>query len=383
MTGAKARLIVSAQKLCISADSHVVEAPEVFAGLEERFGDQAPKIVHHAEYGDILALPGMPPRPNFGVGRFGIAGHYANDPETMEMIRRGYDGMRPGVLNPLERLKDQEIDGIDAEVLYPSLLFSIYRMPDPAVIDATFKNYNDWIANYASQSAGRLFPLACISLFDIASATAEMNRAKSIGHRGVCIPCVPPADRPYSDPYYEPFWAAAEELAMPMEMHIFTTANPNHGLPNWGPIMNYALAQAGMANVIGDMICGGVCARHPGLRLVPTEWETGWIGHFLQRLDWALLREPQAAAEEVREKPSYYFHQNFLMTFEDDRIGIMTRDDIGVRNLMWGSDYPHHDSIFPRSQEVLDDIFHDVSEEDRYRITVANCCELYRLPFEY
>jgi predicted TIM-barrel fold metal-dependent hydrolase len=71
------------------------------------------------------------------------------------------------------------------------------------------------------------------------------------------------------------------------------------------------------------------------------------------------------------------------MTFEDDLIGVMTREQIGVRNLMWGSDYPHHDSIFPRSQEVLDDIFDGVSDEDRHRITVANCCELYNLPFEY
>jgi predicted TIM-barrel fold metal-dependent hydrolase len=204
-----------------------------------------------------------------------------------------------------------------------------------------------------------------------------------MGHRGGCIPCVPPQDRPYSDPYYDRFWAKAVELNMPLQMHIFTTAATNHGLPNWGPIMNYALAHTGLAAVIGDLICGGVCARFPELRFVPTEWETGWVGHFLQRLDWALMREPSTAAEEVREAPSFYFHQNFMVTFEDDRIGIMTRDDIGVRNLMWGSDYPHHDSIFPRSQEVLNDIFDGVSAEDRYRITVANCCELYDLPFDY
>lgn len=371
------------KQLCISADSHVVEPPEVFAGLEERFGDQAPKVIHHPEYGDILSIPGQPLRPNFGVGRLGIAGHYANDPATMELIRQGYAGMRPGVLDPVKRLDDQALDGIDAEILYPSLMFGIYRFPNRDVVTATFKNFNDWIANYCSQAPGRLFPLACIPLYDVDVGIAELERVAKLGHKGGCIPCVPPADKPYSDPYYDRFWAAAQDLRMPLEMHIFTTANPNHGLPNWGPILNYALAQAGIAAVIGDLICGGVCARFPGLRFVPTEWETGWVGHFLQRLDWALLREPSAAAEEVREKPSEYFHRNFLMTFEDDRIGIMTREQIGVRNLMWGSDYPHHDSIFPRSQEVLDDIFAGVPDEERYRITAANCCELYGLPFEY
>jgi predicted TIM-barrel fold metal-dependent hydrolase len=372
-----------AQKLCISADSHVVETPEIFEGLEARFGDQAPNIIHHPEYGDILSVPGQPLRPNFGVGRLGIAGHFANDPETIELIHKGYAGMRPGVLDPVARMKDQDLDGIDAEVLYPSVLFAIYRLPNPAIVTAVFKNYNDYLWNYCSQEPKRLFPLSCIPLQDIDEGIAELERAAKMGHRGGCIPCVPPADRPYSDRSYDRFWAKAVELKMPLQMHIFTTATTNHGLPNWGPITNYALAHAGLAAVISDIICGGVCARFPELRFVPTEWETGWVGHFLQRLDWALMREPSTAAPEVTEMPSEYFHRNFLMTFEDDRIGILTREQIGVRNLMWGSDYPHHDSIFPRSQEVLDDIFEGVSEEDRYRITVANCCELYGLPFEY
>ena len=374
---------MTARSLCISADSHIVEAPEVFAGLEQRFGDEAPKVVRHPEYGDMLVIPGQPIRANFGVGRYGIAGLYANDPATVERIRRGYDGVRPGVMDPVKRIEDQEIDGIDAEVLYPSLLFAVYRMQNREALTATFKNYNDWLANYCAQVPHRLFPLACIPLFDIDTAIEELERAKALGHRGGCIPCVPPADLPYSDRHYDRFWAAAEELRMPLAMHIFTTATANHGLPNWGPIANYALAQAGLGAVISDIICGGVTARYPELRFVPTEWETGWVAHFLQRLDWAMHREPAGAAPEVVENPSWYFHRNFLMTFEDDKVGVMTREDIGVRNLMWGNDYPHHDSIFPNSQAILDQIFAGVSAEDRYRITVANCCELYGLPFEY
>jgi predicted TIM-barrel fold metal-dependent hydrolase len=264
------------------------------------------------------------------------------------------------------------------------VLFAVYRLTNREIIAATFRNYNDWLANYCSQAPHRLFPLACIPLYeDVDMGIAELERAKKLGHRGGCIPCVPPADAPYSDRRYDRFWEAAQEMNMPLGMHVFTTANPNHGLPNWGPITNYALAQAGIAAVMSDLIIGGVCARYPRLKFVPTEWETGWVGHFLQRLDWALMREPATAAPEVVEAPSEYFHRNFLMTFEDDLIGIMSRHQIGVRNLMWGSDFPHHDSIFPNSQAVLDDIFEGVPDEERYRITVANCCELYDLPFEY
>jgi uncharacterized protein len=369
-----------AQQLCISGDSHVVEPPEVFAGLEQRFGEEAPKIVHDPERGDVLTVAG---KFRLAVGRLGIAGHYVNDPATQEMIRRGYAGMRPGVMDPIARLKDQETDGIDAEVIYPSVMFGVYSITNPAIVAATFRNYNDWTANYCSQAPKRLFPLACIPLHDVDAAIEELHRAVKMGHRGACIPCVPPSDRPYSDRAYDPFWQTAQELRTPLLMHIFTTAAPNHGLPDWGPITNYALAHTGVAAVMSDLICGGVCARFPDLRFVPTEWETGWVGHFIQRLDWALHRTPSAAAEEVKERPSEYFRRNFIVTFEDDRIGIMTRNEIGVRNLMWGNDYPHHDSIFPRSQEVLDEIFEGVPDEDRYRITVANCCELYNLPFDY
>jgi predicted TIM-barrel fold metal-dependent hydrolase len=369
-----------AGRLCISADAHVVEPPEVFAGLQERFGEEAPRIVHDDVRGDVLVIGAG---QGFPVGRFGIAGHYVNDPETQAMIRRGYAGMRPGVLNPVERIKDQAIDGVDAEVIYPSVLFFVYGMRNPKVIAATFRNYNDWLANYCSQAPARLFPLCAIPLHDVDEGVAELERAARQGHRGACIPCVAPADRPYPDHAYDRFWAAAQDLRLPLAMHIFTGAQPNHGLPAWGPILNYALAHAGVAVTIGQLICGGVCARFPDLKFVPTEWETGWVAQFISRLDWALHRSPQDAAPEVKEKPSEYFRRHFLMTFEDDRIGIMTREEIGVRNLMWGNDYPHHDSIFPHSQKVLDEIFAGVPAEDRYRITAANCCELYGLPFEY
>jgi predicted TIM-barrel fold metal-dependent hydrolase len=148
--------------------------------------------------------------------------------------------------------------------------------------------------------------------------------------------------------------------------------------------MSYCLWPTGMAKVIGDLIWSGVAARYPKLKFVMTEFETGWIAQFLQRLDWSIHRVPASVIPaEVTESGTHYWHQNFIATFEDDRVGLMTRNEIGVHNLMWGSDFPHHDSTFPRSQDVLDEIFEGVPDEDRFRITVANCVELYKLPIEY
>ena len=277
---------------------------------------------------------------NLTVGRFGIAGNYANDPKTQEMIRTGYSAMRPGVLDPIARVKDQELDGIDAEVLLPSVLLGLNTLPNPKVIDATYHNYNDWVFNYASQSPKRLYPTACIPLHDVDLAIEELRRAKNMGHVGANIPCVPPLDKPYSDHYYDRFWAEAQELGTPLVMHFLTSALPNHGLPSTENGTGYGLAAYAIQRVIVSIIASGVCARYPKLQFVPTEWETGWVAHFLKRMDWSTYVNKSAMAQECDMSFSDYFHQNFSVTFEDDLVGIQTRHGIRRREYDVGLRFP-------------------------------------------
>jgi predicted TIM-barrel fold metal-dependent hydrolase len=373
-------MTTTTKTLCISADSHVVEPGEVFAGLDKRFGDRAPRMEYLEERGDTVNLGNG--NYGFSVGLSLLAGTDPGAPESLEMAKKGFEIARPGVLDPKARWEEQTIDGIDAEVLYPTLFFHIYSIEDIEIVNAAFANYNDWLCNYASQLPGRLFPLSLVHLNDIPHAIEEMERTAELGAVGVCIPCTAPPDRLYSDPYYDPFWAAAQEMKMPLTMHIFTGATPNHGLPNWGR-QNSTLANVGIQRSIMDLITGGVCERFPDLRFVPTEFETGWVAHFLQRFDWNWHRAGGFRTYQLmKRRPGEYWHQNFLITFEDDEIGIRTRDIIGVDNLMWGNDYPHGDSIYPDSQNILDRIFEGVPSDERYKITAANVCKLYHLPFE-
>ena len=152
-------------------------------------------------------------------------------------------------------------------------------------------------------------------MHDPALAIEELKRSKAMGHVGANIPCVPPPNAPYSDPMYENFWNAAEELEMPLVMHFLTSTQPNHGLPE-GMAMGtgYGLAAFAMQRVIVDIIGGGVCARHPKLKFIITEWETGWIAHFLQRMDWAFHAHYRNKPEELTESFSHYWHQNFVGT---------------------------------------------------------------------
>jgi predicted TIM-barrel fold metal-dependent hydrolase len=130
---------------------------------------------------------------------------------------------------------------------------------------------------------------------------------------------------------------------------------------------------------IAEMIFSGVFERFPGLRVVSAENDIGWIGNFLERMDHRLTRKRYAVYRDppLSLMPSEYFRRNVAATFMNDRVGIVTRDLAGVANLMWSSDYPHHESTWPDSQQVFTALFDGVPERDRRRIVAENAAALY------
>ena len=369
--------------LCISGDSHIVEPAEFFEPLKKTFGDRAPHMA--------VTNPDMGPQLQMGNGKVGLpaAGFLQQNadytsPKAKEDMKRGYDLALPGCYDVAERVKEQDQDGIDAEVLYPSILFNVYQVEDINIVKATFDLYNDWITDYCKPEPDRLFALGALQMYDLDHAILEMERCKAMGHVGVCIPATAPPDHLYVDPWYDKFWAAAQDMDMSLNMHIFTGATDNHGLaPRQAPSRaNGAMAFAGAAMTVADIIQSGVVDRFPNLKVVITEFETGWIAHLLKRLDWAYIRGGGERAMGLPMMPSHYWKRNFYATFEDDPLGIATRDFIGTETLIWGNDYPHGDSVFPHSQQVLNEILSECTDEERWQMTVKNTVELYNLPFE-
>jgi predicted TIM-barrel fold metal-dependent hydrolase len=392
-------MALSAQSL-ISADSHVVEPPAVFAGLAQRFGDEAPRIESVEGAADTIVIParGLTAVP---AAQLGIAGHRLDpgrsierrrghkpipedksDPYVKEILGRGYAGLREGLLRGAARATDQEQDGIAAEVLYPSFFFSVFGLDHADLVIAAFRNYNDWLADYCRSGGERLIGLALIPLHDPAAGAKEIERALRMGFRGGCIPCTAPVDRPYRDPAYERVWAAAEEADFPLSMHAGTNG-PRRRAIGAGPRFDYLIAYAGVAvsvqQTLAELICQGVAHRHPRLKFVVAEFNTGWIGHWIDRLDQAVRRTPEAAADCLDLLPSEYWRRQFYATFEDDRAGVLTREMVGVKNLLWANDYPHLDSTWPCSHQILDEIMYDVAPEERRAMTHGNAAALYRI----
>ena len=263
-------------------------------------------------------------------------------------------------------------------MLYPSVFFRIFGLQDIEIVTACFRNYNDWMRSYCSESPTRLVGLALLPMQDPESAAVELDRVVKLGFRGGCIPCTAPGGRPYHDTAYDPVWARAEEAGFPLSMHIFTGAHGGaSGLSGLDPITSYASAATIIQFTFTDLICQGVAHRFPGLKFVSAEFNTGWIANWLERLDHSLYRSRSAAPDYVDLTPSEYWRRQFYATFEDDRHGILTRDSIGTNTLMWGNDFPHHDAVWPNSQRVLDEMFEGVPEEVRRETTVLNAARLY------
>ena len=383
----------------ISADSHVVEGREVFTGLADRFGDEAPRIMDVGDQVDAIVVParGM---HGVSVARMGMAatrllrneplerkpGHkpdvaHMQAPEIVALFKKGYAGMRRGLVNGAYRHEDQDIDGLAAEFLYPGF-FGMFSLENTALLVALQKNYNDWLYDYTTASKGRLFGLPAIPVQDLDAAAAEIDRVAKMGFKGGCIPCTSPADRPYFDDAYEPVWARAEEAGLPLSMHVGTNAYvpaARRSRPfRADAIADYAATQSAVQRTIVEFMCRGVCERHPNLKLVVAEFNAGWIAHWLDRVDQGLQRERRNMDEPFSgTPPREVWRRQFYATIEDDRPALATREFIGVDNLMWGSDYPHTDSTWPCSGEVLDELFEGVPDEDRAKITRDNAKALY------
>ena len=112
------------------------------------------------------------------------------------------------------------------------------------------------------------------------------------------------------------------------------------------------------------------------------EHELSWIPHFLDRLDYTYTQRTQNGVwYRYKEDmlPSDYFHRNVFLAFQEDALGIRDRDIIGVDNLLWGSDYPHSESTFPRSRQILEEILVECTEEEKSKITGENAARVYHL----
>ena len=213
----------------ISSDSHVFEPADLWTSrVEAKFQDRAPHVVRREEDDtDWWVCDGV---KGLSGGSGGSQAGKRFVPEERDSLTFGdkMENVRPGAYIPEEHLKDLDLDGIDADVLYPTQGLFLYSVPDSALLTALCKAYNDWLAEFCQPFPQRLKGIGMLNVDDVAESVRELERCAKLGLSGALITVYPLEERAYDSPAYEPVWAAAQDLALPLSLHIAT----NRSTPN-------------------------------------------------------------------------------------------------------------------------------------------------------
>ena len=372
----------------ISSDNHVVEPADLWTSrVESKYAWRAPHV-ESMEDGDWWMCDGL---KVLGASTGANVGSRFLDPDNKSSSSRHEDA-RPGGWIPEEHVKDLDVDGMDVSILYPTVGFMLYGTPDSQLLDAICRSYNDWVAEFCGAIPKRLKGIAMINTDDVQVGIKELERCAKMGYVGAMIAVYPIPEQLYDNPAYEPFWAAAQDLGMPLSLHI----NGNR-FSYWDPATSRGAFECNAdywpRMSLCDIILSGVFERFPKLQVGSVEHELSWAPHFLDRMDYTYTdrmppkidssQEPRQLHHRARFKdgmlPSDYFRSNCFLGFQEDALGIKMRDLIGVDTLQWGADYPHNESTFPRSREILDNILADCTEEEKAKIVGGNAERMYRL----
>jgi predicted TIM-barrel fold metal-dependent hydrolase len=361
----------------ISGDSHVLEPGDLWTRrlAGGPFADRAPRLVEAGGAHHFL-IDGLDPQPVSLPGAAGV---------ESEALREGgsVGDTRAGGWDLDARLADQDVDGVDAEVLYPSIAMALTRVPDTEYQLACTRAYNDWLAELCAGAPDRVAGLALVSTVDVDAAVAEVERAHGLGLRGVLLPGRPPAGH-YAEPRFDTLWRACAERGLPVSFHIALTGDPV-GDPMLGSgirMMTVMSVVQAMQQTLSLFVFGGVFDRHPTLHLVSAEHDAGWVAHYAYRLDQLFDRHRHWLGTDVtiRRAPSEYVATNAWFTFQKDPVAVETRHRVGVSQLMWASDYPHSDSTWPHSRKVIERDFGGVPAAELEALVGGNAAALYGFP---
>jgi predicted TIM-barrel fold metal-dependent hydrolase len=363
----------------ISADSHITEPGWAYVdNVDPAYRDRAPYLTDEAPDGATFHVPGMSYKIHLGL-------HSAAGKPADQLFMKGvpFEGLHRAGWDAEARVEAQQRDGIDGEVIYPSVGMLLCNHPDLDLKKALFDGYNRWIADYCAVAPERLYGCGQTAMRTPEEGIADLEVIKAAGLRGVMLPGTPgPAydDGPdYDDPAWDEFYQASLDLGLVLSFHILTGQSYRARGPK---LNNFMSIIRGNQDLIGTFIFGGVFDRHPELTIVCVEADAGWVPHYSYRMDHAYNRHRNwLTGVDLQMMPSDYFKKNVKVTFQDDWSAFRMAEAglLDAEQLMWANDYPHSDSTWPFSQHMLAQQTKDLSPVDTERILGGNVVELYQL----
>jgi uncharacterized protein len=289
--------------------------------------------------------------------------------------------MRPGMSDPVARLEDMDLEGIDVTVMFPPGSGEEWALGDAAFAGALCRTLNDARAEYAAHAPDRLKLVAKLPMLEPSMAAEELERCVTEHGFVGMVTAQHILDRNLDDPSFDVVWSTAERLGVPVCVHGGGQA------PGQVPIaidrFSTRLTKHAITHPVGAMLAltsfavGGVLARFPALRVAFLEAGAGWLPFWLERLDehWELL--PEQAPGLDRPPSSYFAGRGFVSCEPEERSVPWVLDRVGDA-VCYASDYCHWDCAFPRSVELLAERA-DLSTPQKTAVLAANAAALYGL----
>ncbi len=320
--------------------------------------------------------------------------------------RRGRAEALSGAWDHDARVKVLDADGVAGEILFPDGVTEMnsppfgagFSMPSEGVVPelqwAGCRAHNRWMAEFVSMAPERRIGLACVPAFwEIADAVAEARWAREHGLGGVILPVQWGKLAPYHHPRYDPFWAECEALGLPIHFHsgpapmadYFGPIPPEPGQPELPGAVGIYVTEVAWWNVrpLTFLIWGGVFERFPRLKVAVTEGTTVWVPEYLRLMDhrFEVTHYAQKLGDyrsHLKSKPSEYFARNVHLGASCmPRREAELRHEIGLGQIMWGTDYPHPEGSWPYTRDQMLDTFTGLPDDEIAAMLGGNAAEFY------
>lgn len=378
----------------IDGDQHYVEPPDMWERyLPAKFADRAPRLVEDGDGGHgWLHTTASKPHAIALIATPGFA-----FPE-MRMTGVRYEEIRPGCYEGAARAADLAADGIDRTFVSgpQTTLQHFLASPDDDFLLAGFDACNNYLFDeFCAADPKRLLPMPQIPSLSMETSLAALKSHLERGAKAVLMTGWPSGNAQISDDD-DRFWAAAEgsvPLCIHVQMNSAQGRRAQSELSYTGPnavsvsqrhaksmqLSNLATVFGNAMAHISQLILTGVFERFPDLRVVMLEVGVGWIPHYLQQLDDRFWRLRTWASPPISEPPSFYWRRNMAANIIWDPIGIEVRHDVGIDNIVWSSDYPHHVCDWPYSRRTIDTMLGHLPTDERTAIVGGNARRIYGL----
>jgi predicted TIM-barrel fold metal-dependent hydrolase len=369
----------------MSADDHLIEPPHLWVDrVPAKHRDDCPRIVEvdgrqaWLYEGELTYIPMGSCRPLPGHSEAG----YPPAPGTAR-----FDEIRPGCYDPVERLKDMDVDGVWGQLCFPNYArFAGHRfflgVKDQELGLACLRTYNDYLlGEWCATDPDRLFGSVILPLYDVDLAVAELQRVLALGARAIAFsenPTVLGLPSVHTD-HWEPLWAVANEAGLPVCMHIGSSSRLVTTSSDAPPAVLVTLNGVNSMLAGVDWLLSGILDRHPNLNVILSEGGAGWVPYIVERADKAFhdvrtdrdLSIGQAGKRGTRP-PSEVFAAHMYVCLVDEHFALRSLGDLPVDNLLWEGDYPHGDGLWPNNRAYLEQALADVPDADAVKIAETN-----------